>query len=134
MGSSSDFGKWRARLWPVHSYELKKLVPMVIMFYLILFNYTILRDTKDTLVVTGAGSGAEIIPFLKLWINVPFAIGFTIIYSKMTNIFRRNTVFYLVVLFFVFFLFFFHSTFTLIKRCFIIMSMLIIYKVPSPLV
>jgi AAA family ATP:ADP antiporter len=31
----------------------------------VLFNYTILRDTKDVLVVTAPGSGAEIIPFLK---------------------------------------------------------------------
>ena len=35
------------------------------MFFFILFNYTILRDTKDVLVVTAPGSGAEIIPFLK---------------------------------------------------------------------
>ena len=32
----------------------------------VLFNYTILRDTKDVLVVTAPGSGAEIIPFLKV--------------------------------------------------------------------
>ena len=37
------------------------------MFFCILFNYTILRDTKDVLVVTAPGSGAEIIPFLKTW-------------------------------------------------------------------
>lgn len=107
MYSESEFGKWRERFWPVHAHELKKLIPMIFMFYLILFNYTILRDTKDTLVVTGAASGAEIIPFLKLWVNVPFAIGFTVIYSRMSNIVRRNTLFYLVIsvflLFFVFF-------------------------------
>ena len=34
-------------------------------FCAVLFNYTILRDTKDVLVVTAPGSGAEIIPFLK---------------------------------------------------------------------
>lgn len=107
MQSNTEFGKWRARLWPVYNYELKKLIPMILMFYLILFNYTILRDTKDTLVVTGAGSGAEIIPFLKLWVNVPFAIIFTISYSKLSNVFKSSTLFYLVIssflLFFVFF-------------------------------
>ncbi|WP_257265870.1 NTP/NDP exchange transporter [Endozoicomonas sp. ONNA2] len=107
MNSDPEFGKWRERFWPVHSHELKKLIPMILMFYLILFNYTILRNTKDTLVVTGAGSGAEIIPFLKLWVNVPFAIVFTLIYSRMSNLVRRNTLFYLVIttfiLFFVFF-------------------------------
>ena len=49
----------------------------------ILFNYTILRDTKDVLVVTAPGSGAEIIPFLKTWVNLPMAIGFTVLYTKV---------------------------------------------------
>ena len=40
-------------------------LPLGAMFFFILFNYTILRDTKDVLVVTAPGSGAEIIPFLK---------------------------------------------------------------------
>ena len=107
MSNDSEFGKWRARLWPVHSYELKKLIPMILMFYLILFNYTILRDTKDTLVVTGAGSGAEIIPFLKLWVNVPFAIIFTITYAKLSNVFKRDVLFYLVISSFLLFFCFF---------------------------
>ncbi|MCY4472500.1 MAG: NTP/NDP exchange transporter [Kistimonas sp.] len=97
MSDNTEFGKWRARLWPVYVYELKKLIPMILMFYLILFNYTILRDTKDTLVVTGAGSGAEIIPFLKLWVNVPFAVIFAITYAKLSNILRRTTLFYFVI-------------------------------------
>ena len=42
------------------------------MFFCILFNYTILRDTKDVLVVTSAG--AEIIPFLKTYVQLPSAI------------------------------------------------------------
>ena len=42
-----------------------QVVPLGFMFFCILFNYTILRDTKDVLVVTAPGSGAEIIPFLK---------------------------------------------------------------------
>ena len=44
-----------------------QVVPLGFMFFCILFNYTILRDTKDVLVVTAPGSGAEIIPFLKTW-------------------------------------------------------------------
>ena len=44
---------------------MKKLLPLGAMFFCILFNYTILRDTKDVLVVTAPGSSAEAIPFLK---------------------------------------------------------------------
>jgi AAA family ATP:ADP antiporter len=55
------------------------------MLFFILFNYTILRDTKDVLVVTAPNSGAEIIPFLKTYVNLPSAIAFTVLYSSMCN-------------------------------------------------
>jgi AAA family ATP:ADP antiporter len=44
------------------------------MFFCILFNYTILRDTKDVLMVTAPKSGAEVIPFIKTYVNLPTAI------------------------------------------------------------
>ena len=51
--------------------ERKKLVPLASMFFFILFNYTILRDTKDVLMVTAKKSGAEVIPFIKTYVNLP---------------------------------------------------------------
>ena len=47
--------------------------------------------------MTARGSGAEIIPFLKTYVNLPGAIGFTVLYSKLTNSFSRDQVFYGVV-------------------------------------
>lgn len=44
------------------------------MFFCILFNYTVLRDTKDVLMVTAPKSGAEVIPFIKTYCNLPTAI------------------------------------------------------------
>jgi len=41
------------------------------MFFFILFNYTILRDTKDVLMITAKKSGAEVIPFIKTYVNLP---------------------------------------------------------------
>ncbi len=74
--------------------EMKKLLPLAMMFFCVLFNYTILRNTKDVLVVTAPGSGAEVIPFLKTYVQLPGAIVFTIIYSKMCNSMSPNQVFY----------------------------------------
>ena len=54
--------------------ERQKLVPLALMFFCILFNYTILRDTKDVLMVTAPKSGAEVIPFIKTYCNLPVAI------------------------------------------------------------
>jgi len=97
MSSNTEqtFGKWRGLLWPIHSYELKKIIPMLLMFFCISFNYTILRDTKDTLiVVTAKGSGAETIAFLKVWAVVPMAILFMFIYAKLANVLSREKLFY----------------------------------------
>ncbi|KAF8369495.1 hypothetical protein HHK36_032489 [Tetracentron sinense] len=73
---------------------LKKVIPLGLMFFCILFNYTILRDTKDVLVVTAKGSSAEIIPFLKTWVNLPTAIGFMIVYNKLSNVLSKESLFY----------------------------------------
>ncbi|CAL1377814.1 unnamed protein product [Linum trigynum] len=77
---------------------LKKIVPLGLMFFCILFNYTILRDTKDVLVVTAEGSSAEIIPFLKTWVNLPMAIGFMLLYSKLANVLSKQALFYTVIM------------------------------------
>ena len=55
------------------------------MFFCILFSYTILRDTKDVLMVTAPKSGAEVIPFIKTYVNLPTAIGFTVLYAKLCD-------------------------------------------------
>lgn len=77
---------------------LKKIIPLGLMFFCILFNYTILRDTKDVLVVTAEGSSAEIIPFLKTWVNLPMAVGFMLLYTKLSNVLSKKALFYTVIL------------------------------------
>ncbi|KAF5741709.1 Chloroplast ADP family protein [Tripterygium wilfordii] len=76
---------------------LKKIIPLGLMFFCILFNYTILRDTKDVLVVTAKGSSAEIIPFLKTWVNLPMAIGFMLLYTKLADVLPTQSLFYTVI-------------------------------------
>ncbi len=76
--------------------SMKKILPLGAMLFFILFNYTILRDTKDVLVVTAPNSGAEIIPFLKTYVNLPSAIGFTVLYSYLSNKMPADKVFYMV--------------------------------------
>lgn len=96
-----EFTGWRARLWPIHSFELKKFLPLGLIMFCLLFNYTVLRDTKDTLVVNSAGAGA--ITFLKLYCVTPAAILFVILYAELVNKLKRETVFYAVVMPFVIF-------------------------------
>jgi ATP:ADP antiporter, AAA family len=92
--TSSDFKGLRGMLWPIYGFELKKFLPMGIMMMCILFNYTILRDTKDTLVVNSPGGGAECLSFLKLYGVTPAAILFMIIFVKLANVFSKEKLFY----------------------------------------
>ena len=95
-----SFGKWRERLWPIHTWELKKIVPLLLMKLFISFNYGILTAMKDGFVVTAEGGGAEVIPILKGWIVLPIALAATLLYTKLTNLFRRTTLFYGIIIFF----------------------------------
>jgi len=73
--------------------EFTKVAPLALIFFCVLFNYTILRDTKDVLIVTAKNSGAELIPFLKTYGTLPSAISFTVLYSALCNRFAQPTVF-----------------------------------------
>ncbi|KAG7590840.1 MFS transporter superfamily [Arabidopsis suecica] len=86
------------KIFGVEVATLKKIIPLGLMFFCILFNYTILRDTKDVLVVTAKGSSAEIIPFLKTWVNLPMAIGFMLLYTKLSNVLSKKALFYTVII------------------------------------
>ena len=90
-----EFTGLRAQLLPIHNYELKKFIPLGIIMFCLLFNYTVLRDTKDSLVVNSAGAGA--ITFLKSYCVTPAAVLFVILYAKLTNALSRENVFYAVV-------------------------------------
>lgn len=107
MSSSTEFGKLRGFFWPIHVSELRRFVPMFLIFFLICFNYSILRATKDALIVTAPSSGAEALPFLKVWAILPMALLFTFIFTRLSNKFSRENVFYIMMSFFLgFFLIF----------------------------
>ncbi|MDR1596056.1 MAG: NTP/NDP exchange transporter [Puniceicoccales bacterium] len=89
-----EFGKVRKFLFPVHSFEVKKALPMGMMFFFILFNYTCLRNLKDALVVTAPNSGAEVLPFLKGWLVMPCAVLFTFLYAKGSDAMSCEKLFY----------------------------------------
>lgn len=114
---SQEFSSWRACLWPVHRYELKKLIPMLLLFFFINFNYNVLRTLKDSLLITAKSSGAEVIPFVKVWAMFPGAILMTLLFTWLSNRYKRETVFYIIIsiflsyfFIFTFFLYPFHET------------------------
>jgi len=105
--ASHEFRPWRRYLWPVHNSELKKLIPMLIIFFLISFDYNILRTLKDSLLITAKGSGAEVIPFVKVWGVFPGAVLMTIWFAWLSNRLSREMVFYSIIGLFLSYFFFF---------------------------
>ena len=87
---------------PITPAEMPHFASMSIMMFLFIYVFTTVRDTKDTLVVSNCG--AEAIPFLKLYGVMPCATAFIVLYSKMSNVLGKQTLFYATLLpFFVFY-------------------------------
>lgn len=107
QGSQSNFGSWRTYLWPIHGYELAKFLPLLLMAFFIFFNYNILRNLKDSLVVTAESSGAEVIPFIKVWVLLPTALLMTYIFTRLVNRYSSEKVFYIMISIFLGFFFIF---------------------------
>jgi len=74
---------------------------MLIIYALIVFNYSILKTTKDTLVMTAKASGAGTIPFIKVWVLMPMTLFVTYFYTKIANKYRREQIFYIMMSLFV---------------------------------
>lgn len=92
-----QFGKFRRIFWPIRREENRMVIPMFLMLLCICFNYSVLRNMKDALVVTAKSSGAEVIPFIKVWAMLPMAILLTLFYTKLASRYSQERVFYLII-------------------------------------
>lgn len=95
--SEEKFSLLRSIAWPVHRSEVKHVLAMLLFFGFLCVCYSILRNIKDTVILTANSSGAEVIPFIKVWGILPGAIGITWIYAKLRSRFNREKVFYIIV-------------------------------------
>lgn len=95
VNDDKTFGPIRSCIWPVHRNEVRKLLPMLAIVFLLCFNYSILRNMKDTVVVTA--SGAEVIPFIKVWVMLPMAVLLTTLFAKLSNHYSQERVFYYII-------------------------------------
>ena len=79
------------KIFPIKKEELGKFIPMASMLFMVLLNYNLVRLMKDGVVITLIG--AEVINFIKLWVEAPAAALFVIAYSKMCNITTQERAF-----------------------------------------
>ncbi len=92
---TQEFGTIRSFIWPIRQGETRKILPMLLMMFLICFNYSILRCFKDSVVVTA--SNAEVLPFIKVWAVLPMAIVLTVLFTKLNNRYSQERVLYMMV-------------------------------------
>lgn len=74
---------------------------MFVIFFFVGFVYNILRNAKDATLITGQASGAEIIPFVKVWVMLPGALLMTAFFSWLSNRYTMERVFYILISIFV---------------------------------
>ncbi len=92
-----QFSIFRSLFWPVHRSEVKKVVSMLILLFLLCVCYSVLRNLKDTIILTAKNSGAEVIPFIKVWGMLPAAFISTWFYTRLRRWFKKETVFYILI-------------------------------------
>lgn len=68
---------------------------ILIQFFFIIFNYHILKDLKDTLIITASDAGADAIPFIKIWVILPFSLLASLLFTYSYNKVGREKTFYL---------------------------------------
>lgn len=94
ISSEQEFGWLKSLIWPIHSHEYSRLIPMLAMFFLISFIYNLLRCIKIALAVNAPGSSTIIVPFLKIGFVLPGAMIFMFIFTSFSSKYSQQRTFY----------------------------------------
>ena len=106
MENNKKFGRIRSIIFPIYRHELRKFIPLAVIFLIISLNYSVLRNVKDLFIFsTGVG---ETINYIKTVGVLPFTIILTIIYGRLSRVVDRDTRFMIVVGYFLVFFGFFY--------------------------
>ena len=98
MEQKQEFSRIRSFIWPIHGYELKKFLPLTIIFFFISFNYSALRNLKDIFVIDNVS--AEALYFIKMFGVTPLVVFYTLVYNTLINKVGRHNLFYGVIAYF----------------------------------
>lgn len=66
---------------------------MLSLFFCLSFINTMLDSLKDTLVITAAGGGAFVIPYLTVYAVLPISVVFLVVFSAASHKMSRSALF-----------------------------------------
>lgn len=99
--------QWSSHLFPIHRNEYIKFFLLASICFLVCTNYTLLRNVKETLVITNPKMGLQMVPFLRTWMLMPFMLFFVKMYAFLSARHNQAQVCYsLLSIFLIFFLLF----------------------------
>mmetsp|Transcript_1085 Transcript_1085/g.2707 ORF Transcript_1085/g.2707 Transcript_1085/m.2707 type:complete len:484 (-) Transcript_1085:1170-2621(-) len=101
MADSPKLSNFRKSVFPIHRHELRKFIPLTSIFFIISFNYSMLRSLKDIYVLKYVG--AEMIYYLKLFGVTPSIILLTLLYNRISKVVDRDKKFNIVITYFLVF-------------------------------
>ena len=85
--------------FPIQKAEFPKFMCIAMMLVFTVYIYSILRNTKDSLLLSHLG--AELISTTKLWSVLPSAVLFMLLYTKLANIASRTNLYNYLIWFFI---------------------------------
>lgn len=102
---TKEFSKLRTIFWPIHSYELKKFLPLSFLMFFMLFVYTLIRDLKDVLLQTKANlwlgaakaDTAMLISAIKIYYVLPCAFLAVMLFTFLLSKFGSKKAFYIMI-------------------------------------
>ena len=107
MTEQDSFGRFRGTFFPIYGHELKKLIPLTLIFFCISFNYSVLRSFKDMLMYTNMVDGRKSIYCAKVLV-IPSIFFLTFLYTFIAKRVSRDVRFNIVVTYFFLFFSFFY--------------------------
>ncbi|MCH9632627.1 MAG: ADP,ATP carrier protein 1 [Chlamydiae bacterium] len=75
----------KENIFPVSQHEYVKFILLTSICFLSCFNYTVLRNLKETLIITEPELGTTVIPFLRTYFLLPIMVGITALYVYLSS-------------------------------------------------
>ncbi len=106
--NASILQKIHLAVFPIFTKEVPKFLPMALLNFVTIFSFTMLRNTKDVLLLSAPNVAGASLPYAKFFLVLPISIIFSIIYIKLRNSIEFKKTYYVVMTFFVLFFAFFN--------------------------